>query len=99
MERWQQIESVIMAAIDDLNEHVAPEMRLRKALDEQIYGRGGKLDSLALVNFILDVEERINSELDVSVSLADDSAVSQSRSVFRTVSSLAEYIGRLVGEQ
>ena len=87
-----------MAAIDDLNLQLPPEMRLTKSVGEHLYGRGGKLDSLALVNFILDVEERINAELNVSISLADDSAVSQSRSVFRTVSSLAEYIGRLVGE-
>lgn len=64
-----------------------------------IFGRDGLLDSIALVSFILDVEEAIRAKTGVSVTLADERAMSQTRSPFRRVSSLADYAAQLVSEQ
>ena len=64
-----------------------------------LFGRDGLLDSVALVSFILDVEEAIRTECGVSITLADERAMSQTRSPFRRVSSLADYAAQLVAEQ
>jgi acyl carrier protein len=66
--------------------------------DTALFGRTGLFDSLGLVNLILAVEEAVLDEHGVSVALADERAMSQSRSPFRTVGSLAEYAMRLVEE-
>jgi hypothetical protein len=63
---------------------------------ELIFGAGGPLDSLALVSFLADLEYRIAEEFDRQVVLASEQAMSRSRSPFRDVSSLAEYILELL---
>lgn len=67
--------------------------------DTVLFGRDGLLDSVALVSFILDLEEAIRAACGVSITLADERAMSQSRSPFRRVSSLADYAAQLIAEQ
>lgn len=52
----------------------------------------GRLDSLALVTVVVDLEDRIRDELGMTVTLASERAMSAKRSPFRTVGSLAEYV-------
>jgi acyl carrier protein len=66
--------------------------------DTVLLGKSAVLDSLGLVRLVLEVEQRIADTFDWSVSLADERAMSQHRSPFRTVGSLAEYITTLAGE-
>ena len=54
------------------------------------------MDSLSLVTLILIVEEKVFDELGVTITIADDKAMSQKRSPFRNVSSLAEYANTLI---
>lgn len=56
-----------------------------------LFGKGGVFDSLGLVSLVLAVEEAVRDEHGVSVSLADERAMSQARSPFRTIGALAEY--------
>ena len=57
------------------------------------------LDSLGLVNLIVSVEQNIEDEFHVVITIADDRALSQKHSPFRTVESLAEYIEILLKEK
>lgn len=66
----------------------------------RLYGPEGLLDSLRLVSLVLDLEQEINDRLDTAITIADSRAMSQQRSPFRTVGSLADYIvGLLASEQ
>jgi|KBSSwiStaDraftv2_1062776.scaffolds.fasta_scaffold2083358_2 acyl carrier protein len=60
--------------------------------ETRLIGRNGMLDSLGLVNLIVDVEEEVNRRFDLSISLVDDKAMSQKHSPFATVGRLADYI-------
>ena len=51
-----------------------------------------------MVSLIVELEEQIADHCDVSITIADDSAMSQRRSPFRTVGSLADYIQSLMTE-
>ena len=64
-----------------------------------IYGDNSQLDSLALVSLIVAVEQNIEDEFGISITLADERAMSQENSPFRTVSSLADYIEALLKEK
>jgi acyl carrier protein len=64
--------------------------------DTALFGREGILDSLALVSLVVAVEQAIEDELGVSVSLADAKALSQRHSPYRTIGALADYAGELV---
>jgi len=61
-----------------------------------LFGQGGKLDSLGLVNLIVAVEAMVEDELDVTITLADEKAMSMKNSPFRTIQTLADYINLLI---
>jgi len=65
----------------------------------RLFGSEGFLDSLKLVNVVLDTEQQINDSYNLSISLADDRSVSQTRSPFRSVGSLADYVLAVAAEQ
>ncbi len=92
MDLKQKILKIIFDAIDDLNSTFPTEKKLEKSVDLHLFGAQGRLDSLGFVNLIIAIEQRIEEEFRVSVSLADSKALSQQNSPFRTVGLLAEYI-------
>jgi acyl carrier protein len=92
------VTAVILSAVGDFNEGVAADQRIPQTTEAMLFGRGGQLDSLGLVNLILMVEEHIERSYGVKLTLADERAMSQERSPFRSVHRLAEYICLLLGE-
>jgi hypothetical protein len=68
------------------------------AAGEVIFGPEGVLDSLGLVNFLADLEYRLDREFDRELVLASDRAMSRSRSPYRDVDSLTGYIMELMAE-
>lgn len=61
-----------------------------------IYGERGGINSLALVRLIVDLEEMIETELVVSITIADEKVLSMKHSPFATVSSLTQFVNELV---
>ena len=94
----KEILSLIIASVEDLKED--REMGSHSSVDEStvLFGREGIFDSLGLVSLIVDVEQKIE-DLGISIILGDERAVSQKRSPFRTVQSLADYACQLIQEQ
>ncbi len=70
-------------------------------LDETtgLIGKQAVLDSLALVTLIVDLEQRVEETFGVALTLADDRAMSQKSSPFRTVGALVAYLEELIGEE
>jgi acyl carrier protein len=67
--------------------------------DTRLIGREGMLDSMGLVTLIVDVEQRLEEQHDIVIVLADERAMSQKHSPFRSVGSLADYVCQLVEEE
>ena len=63
-----------------------------------IFGSGGALDSLGLVNFLADLEYRLAEVYGRDLVLASERAMSRSRSPFRDVDTLTAYILELLAE-
>ena len=80
-------------ALDDNNE------KIEKSLDTVLLGKGSKLDSLGIVNFIVGVEQNIEDDFEIEITLADERALSQEESPFSTIKSLANYIELLINEK
>jgi acyl carrier protein len=57
-----------------------------------LFGQNGLLDSLSLVSLVVTVEQAVEDQYGVLVSLTDDKAMSQKNSPYRTIGSLADYI-------
>ena len=98
MDVMDRIISIIYKTIDETNEFLAPEKQLEKSPDIILFGQSGHLDSMGLVNFIITLEEMLKEEFSINIVLADERAMSQKNSPFRTVSSFADYILILLEE-
>jgi acyl carrier protein len=60
--------------------------------DTVLVGNDAVLDSLGVVQLIVEVEQRVEEAHGISVTLANDKAMSQKNSPFRTVGVLAEHV-------
>jgi D-alanine--poly(phosphoribitol) ligase subunit 2 len=90
--------SIILAACEELNATLKTPVDVSQGADARLYGSQGALDSLALVSMIVAVEQSIADEFNVPVGLADERAMSQRNSPFKSVGSLADYAQGLLAE-
>jgi acyl carrier protein len=64
----------------------------------RLYGPDGILDSLGIVTLVVALEQAIEDTYGVSISLADEKALSQRHSPYRTVGTLSQYAASLLEE-
>ncbi|HEV7699756.1 MAG TPA: hypothetical protein VGO43_05980 [Pyrinomonadaceae bacterium] len=89
----------IYEAIDEINAQQDKKSgTLAKAPETVLFGPGGRLDSLGLVSLIVEVEQSINVIFGCDVTLANEQALSQRNSPFRTVATLADHIACVLEE-
>src|SRR4051812_28514853 len=89
---------VIFSALELINLEKGSEGKLINAEETSLFGHGANLDSFELVGLVLTVESKIAEELGVVVTLADEKAMSQRSSPFRTVGTMADYIVKVIEE-
>ena len=89
-------EKIIIETLVELNEELDNSSLENPDSKTKLYGANGGLDSLALVSFITDLEEKISDEFDKEIVLADEKAMSAKTSPFRNVESLTLYIKSLL---
>ncbi len=94
-----QVEQILFAAIEEINEQLPSNQTIVADKSTLLFGRDGVLDSLTLVNLIVAAEQKVQETLNISITLADDRAMSQKNSPFKSVESLANYIVMLVKEK
>jgi acetyltransferase-like isoleucine patch superfamily enzyme len=93
-----RVVAAIYRAIDWINGELPPDRQLIKAPQTRLVGSQSVLDSMRLVNLIVAIEREVEDTFGVAVSLADERALSMKASPFRSIQSLAVYIGTLVTE-
>lgn len=86
-------QEIIDLIIETANELGEDEIGITETLSEdtKLFGKDGVLDSMGLVTLIVAVEQAIEDRFDSSAGLADEKAMSQARSPYRSVASLADY--------
>jgi len=89
----------VYAAIDETNAERPDLPPLEKSPDTPIHGSASEFDSLALINFIVAVEEGVERELGVPIVLSDDRSLSRDPSPFESIATLVDYVDGLLSEQ
>lgn len=93
----EKIEKIVHNCIYEIaKKNNIPEL-LNPNEETALYGFSGKLDSLSLVHLSVKIEEQLEEILELEISLVDDKAMSQSRSPFKNVGSLKNYIFEMLG--
>lgn len=92
------IEKIIFSSIEEINAQLPSERQLAKSAKTVLFGKNGQLDSLGLVNLLVIIEQNIEDQFDTSIIIADERAMSQKNSPFRTIGTLAEYLNMILNE-
>lgn len=87
----EEVLQLLSDAVEAFND-VHGEKQLAFALETPLFGNGSPLDSLDLVMFLVEVESLLADRFGMESPLSDDRAMSQQRSPFRTIETLADYI-------
>ena len=96
MSRKDEIIELIYGAIDVINDTWC--VNLEKSPETPLYGEQGKLDSVGLVSLIVAVEESVEEKFNTTMAIADERAMGQKKSPFRTIGTLSDYISLLLEE-
>ncbi|NNE11601.1 MAG: hypothetical protein HKN41_05065 [Ilumatobacter sp.] len=80
--------------LDALREQLDADGTELDDVDEStpLLGADAPIDSLGLVNVIVDIEQRMLDDHGVVITIVDEKAMSQRNSPFRTVGTLSDYI-------
>jgi acyl carrier protein len=92
----ENIVAAIYRAVDWINGELPPDRQLIKMLGTRLLGAESILDSMHLVSLIIAIEREVEDTFGVALTLADERALSMKESPFRSIQSLADYIGILM---
>jgi len=90
-----QILALVLDAVAQTNRSRVPDQQLDASPEAPLFGAPSPLDSLGLVALLIDIEEALG-DAGHSVVLSDERALSQSRSPFRSIGALVDYIEQLM---
>jgi acyl carrier protein len=88
----ERILNLIYDSVEILNEQFARTNWLEKSPDTILSGPGGALDSLGVINLIAIVEEKIEADFRLTVSLPDFPSAAANETPLRSIGSLADYL-------
>lgn len=90
-----KIDEIVYLTLNEVLE--GNEIEIESINDKtRLFGEHGILDSIGIVMLLTELEEAIEDQLSLEITLADDRAMSQKTSPFRSVGTLIEYIQKLV---
>jgi acyl carrier protein len=101
MEKVSAKDLILLSLKSILSEYDEDEQISIQGLDgsTRLIGSKAVLDSMGLVSLLIDVEQKINESHNINITIADERAMSQEKSPFRTVNTLTEYVDMLIQEQ
>ena len=91
MDREDKVLSIIYHVIDELNLNYSSD-KIQKKLEAKLTGEGGILDSLGLVELLVQIEEKLYTEFQISLNLSDTKRLSSVLNPFLTVGTLKDHI-------
>jgi len=87
-------DEILLGLIEEVEEEVGE--KIARDRETPLLGEGSALDSLAVVTFLVSVEEQIATEVGKEIRLVDERAMSRRSSPFRTLGSLSDHIEELL---
>jgi acyl carrier protein len=92
------VRNVVIEALELTNQSRSDDTQIPLTDSTALFGQNGHLDSMALVAFLMDIEDALQ-EQSIEVSLSDEKAMSLSRSPFKDIPSMSQYIHDVIAAQ
>ena len=96
MTKTERIESVVRSALEQVNAGRAPDHQVPFDLSTFLAKPKGVLDSLSMVELMVDLETGLEDEFGLIVSLAEVAGTPEGRDMFLTVETLTAALLRQV---
>jgi acyl carrier protein len=90
-------EIIVLSAVKELGLEQENEELQNPNSTTMLFGKN--LDSMGILFLVTELEEEIYDELGLQISLADEKAMSQKTSPFRSVKTLTKYVETLIEQQ
>ena len=88
----EKIMQSVFAAIDELNGQLPKGEKIEKTVDAALFGDSGKLDSLGLVSLVTTLEQRIEEDFGMTVTILEEIEVLENENPFKTIRTLVDYV-------
>jgi len=94
----KQVTDLVYTVIDEINRQRPATDKLVKSQKTLLTGSDAALDSLGLITFILSVEQKIQEQFNLQISLSNENIIQSNNGPLRSVGSLIKYITEKIGE-
>ena len=91
IEKYEKCKMIVVETISNYGNEIGKNLAL---VDEntRLLGSTSCFDSSDLIQIIVDIEDKINSEFNTEITLTDEKAMSRSTSPFINVGTLSKFI-------
>jgi hypothetical protein len=89
---------IVVASLEQVFAQTGTPVPAGMTGDTVLVGKDAVLDSLGVVSLIVEVEQQVEAAHGVSVTLANDKAMSARNSPFRTIGVLTDHLVSMVAE-
>jgi acyl carrier protein len=89
---------IVIQALELSNQSRSDDSQIPISDASILFGQNGHLDSMALVALLMDIEDAFQ-EQGIEISLSDEKAMSLSRSPFKDIPSITQYIHEVIAAQ
>ena len=86
------IENLIYEVIEEHNQLNPKELQLKKSSETILAGNNGKLDSLGLINFLVEVESNLQQNLERNISIIDETLLVNAEGPYKNIQTLTVFI-------
>jgi hypothetical protein len=93
-----ELQALVLESVAQLNRSRTASDQLEVSPTAPIFGASSPLDSLGLVALLIEIEERL-ADRGMTVTLANERALSRARSPFRDVPTLLTYLEEVVAQK
>ena len=92
-----KVRDTVLSIVIEVGKELNNEELLSPTLSTDLFGTN--LTSLGIVMLVSELEQSIYDNFSIHIALADERAMSQATSPFRTVDSLIKYVESLISEK
>ena len=95
----EKISEILKQSITLFNNNSDNEYNLKYSDSSILFGKGGSLDSIGLVNFVVSIEEVIENVTGETIVLGEDIALGNENNPFSTIASFENYLFNLLKDK
>ena len=92
-----KIEEIVLSVVKEIGEDLENKELQLSDTTTMLFGKN--LDSMGVVILVTELEEEISNVYGLQIPLADERAMSQKTSPFRSIKTLVKYLEMLIKEQ